>query len=187
MTNLYLYGKWPKSNTFFTDIKSIVDLKNIEDLIRDEIMPTKDFTTLLNLLPNLHSIKTTTTLLDALNAAKFSYEKCLRSFTIDSNTYGEQRPINIEPFCAMFPRIQNLAIPVDSVESCRYAIEQLNTDLISVIFRIPSNDSPYSESENENENEEENSSIDVFSEWIKELPKQYRCHKRQQQIHIWMK
>jgi hypothetical protein len=82
----------------------------------------------------------------------------------------------------MFPRIQNLVIPVDSVDSCRYAIEQLNQDLISVIFRIPNDDSSFSEID-----EEENSTPDVYLEWTKELPKQYRCHKKQQQIHIWLK
>lgn len=142
-----------------------------------------DFIALLNLMPNLQSIKTTTILLDALNAAKFCHTKCLRSFIIDPNCYDDQRPVNIEPFCAMFPRIEKLIIPVDNVDSCRYVLDQLNQDLISVIFRIPTIDSIYSESENE----EDNSSIDLFSEWIKELPKQYRCHKEQQQIHIWLK
>jgi hypothetical protein len=142
--------------------------------------------TLLDLMPNLQSIKTTTILLDALNAAKFCYKKCLRSFIIDSNIYVEQRPINIEPFCDMFPRIQNLVIPVDSVDSCRYAIEQLNQDLISVTFRIPNDDNSFSEIEYEDE--EESSTPDVYSEWItNELPKQYHCHKKQQQIHIWLK
>jgi len=134
-------------------------------------------------MPNLQSIKTTTIFLDALNAAKFCHTKCLRSFTIESNSYTDERSVNVEPFCAMFSRIQNLIIPVDNVDSCRYILDQLNQDLISVIFRIPTIDSIYSESENE----EDNSSIDLFSEWIKELPKQYRCHKEQQQIHIWLK
>jgi hypothetical protein len=182
VTKLNLYGKWSKSKTFFTDLKTNVNLNNIEELIRVECVPTADFMTLLNLMPNLQSIKTTTILLDALNAAKFCYKKCLRSFIIDFNTYVEQRPINIEPFCDMFPRIQNLVIPVDSVDSCRYAIEQLNQDLISVIFRIPNDDSSFSEID-----EEENSTPDVYLEWTKELPKQYRCHKKQQQIHIWLK
>jgi hypothetical protein len=85
----------------------------------------------------------------------------------------------------MFPRIEKLIIPIDNVDSCRYVLDQLNQDLISVNFRIPSNDSVLIESENENE--EENLIDDVFSEWIKELPKQYRCQKKQQQIHIWIK
>jgi len=168
-----------------TDIQTILDLNNVEKLIRDECVPTMDFIALLNLMPNLQSIKTTTILLDALNAAKFCHTKCLRSFVIDPNCYDDQRPVNIEPFCAMFPRIEKLIIPVDNVDSCRYVLDQLNQDLISVIFRIPSNDSVLIESENENE--DENSTDDMFSEWINELPKQYRCQKKQQQIHIWIK
>jgi hypothetical protein len=134
-------------------------------------------------MPNLQSIKTTTNLLDALNAGKFRYTKCLRSFTIDTNGYEEQRSVNIEPFCEMFPRIQHLIIPVDNVDNCRYTLDQLNQDLISVIFRIPANDSIFDESENE----EDNSMIDPFYEWIKELPKQYRSHRKQRQIHIYLK
>ncbi len=145
-----------------------------------------DFMTLLNLMPNLQTIKTSINLLDALNAAKFSYKKCLHSFIIDSNIYIEQRPINIEPFCDMFPRIENLIIPIDNVDSCRYAIENLNQDLKSVIFRIPIDDISLNET-TDNEEEEENSTLDPYSEWIKELPKQYHCHKQQQQIQIWLK
>ena len=185
---LNLYGKWSKSKTIFSDLQATVNLNTIEELIREECIPTIDFLTLLNLMPNLQSIKTTTTLLDALNAAKFSYKNCLRSFVIGSNSDIEQRPIHIEPFCDMFPRIQNLVIPVDSVDSCRYAIEQLNQDLISVIFRIPDDDDDSSSIETCNENEEENSIPDIYSEWMtNELPKQYHCHKNQQQIHIWLK
>jgi hypothetical protein len=136
-------------------------------------------------MPNLQSIKTTTDFLDALSAATFCYKKCLRSFTIDSNIYGDQRSVNIEPFCAMFPRIQNLIIPVDGFESCRYAIDQLNQDLITVIFRVPDgNDSISTDSENE---EEENSTDDAFLEWKKELPKEYYCDKKQQEIYIRLK
>ena len=139
----------------------------------------------MKLIPNLQSIKTSTILLDALNAAKFCYKKCIRSFMVDPNNYEDQRFVNIEPFCDMFPRIEHLIIPLDNVDNCRYALDQLNQDLISVTFRIPANDSVLCESENENE--EENSTDDVFSEWIRELPEQYHCHKKQRQIHISVK
>lgn len=166
-----------------------MNLNTIEELNREDSVPTTDFIQLMNMMSNLQSIKTNTNLLDALNAAKFSHTKCLQSFIIDRNHYGDQRPVNVEPFCAMFPRIQHLILPVDSVDSCQYVLEQLSEHLRSVIFRIPVNDNIFDENENENENEsindEENSLINSFSEWIQELPKQYRCFKKQRQIHIW--
>jgi hypothetical protein len=150
-------------------------------------VPTADFIALLNLMPNLQSIKTSTNLLDALNAAKFRHTKCLRSFIVDPNSYEDQRSVNIEPFCDMFPRIQHLILPLEFVENCQHALDQLKPDLISVIFRIPANDSVLDDSENENENEEEHVTPDVFAEWIQQLPEQYRCHKKQRQIHISLK
>ena len=164
-------------------------MSTIEELIRGECLPTTDFTELLKLMPNLQSIKTSTILLDALNAARFTYTKCLRSLIIDTDTYLEQRHVNTEPFCDMFPRIENLSIPVDDVESCQYVLDQLKDELVTVTFRIPPNDSLYSENEDEIEENltEGNLSEDAFSDWIKELPKQYRVHKKDQQIHLRLK
>ena len=177
-------------------MRTIVDLNTVKELTRDECISTIDFIALLNLIPNIQSIRTTTNFLDALNAAKFCHTKCLRSFIVDPNHYGDQRAVNIEPFCAMFPRIQHLNIPVDSVESCQYALDQLNQDLVSVMFQIPetgstsdSDDSEVEddETEDDDENNEENSTIDLFSEWVKELPEQYLYHKKQRLIHISLK
>ncbi|CAF3662560.1 unnamed protein product [Rotaria sp. Silwood1] len=186
VTNLFLYGKWPKSKSFLSDIQAIIDLNTVEELTREEIVPTIDFIKFLDMMPNIKSIKTSTNLLDALNAAKFSHTKCLRSFIIDSNSYGDQKTVNIEPFCSMFPRIQHLIIPVDNIDSCQYVLDQLKADLLSVIFRITANDNVFEETDDESENEEENSTVDLFSEWIQELSKQYRCYKKQRQIHIWL-
>jgi hypothetical protein len=180
---LFLYGKWPRSKSVLSNIIKLVDLNTIEELIREDCTPTDDLISLLDRMPNLQSIKTTTTLLDALNAARLCHKRCLRSFTVDPSNYGDQRCVNIEPFCAMFPRIQHLTIPLDNVESCQYVLDQLNQDLISVIFRLPSNDSVFED----NENEEENSAEDLFSQWIEELPEQYHCHRKPQQIHVWIK
>jgi len=173
-------------------MKTIVDLNSVEELTRDECIPTIDFIALLNLIPNLQSIRTTTNFLDALNAAKFCHTKCLRSFIVDPNHYGIQRAVNIEPFCAMFPRIQHLNIPVDSIESCQYTLDQLNQDLISVMFQIPENESSIDADDSDDEDDdddddEEIETIDLFSEWIKELPEQYRYHKKQRHIHISLK
>lgn len=149
-----------------------------------------EFISLVQIMPNLQSIKTSTNFLDALNAAKFSYKKCLRSLIINTNNYAEQRPVNIEPFCAMFPRIRYLNIPVDSVDSCQYLLEQLNRDLISITFRIIANysflDETDNETDNENESDEQTSTVNSFAEWIRELPEQYHYYKKQQQIHIWL-
>ncbi|CAF4814917.1 unnamed protein product [Rotaria sp. Silwood1] len=186
VTNLFLYGKWPKSKSFLSDIQAIIDLNTVEELTREEIVPTIDFIKFLDMMPNIKSIKTSTNLLDALNAAKFSHTKCLRSFIIDSNSYGDQKTVNIEPFCSMFPRIQHLIIPVDNIDSCQYVLDQLKADLLSVIFRITANDNVFEETDDESENEEENSTVDLFSEWIQELSKQYRCYKKQRHIHIWL-
>ena len=186
VTKLSLYGKWPKAKTFFDDLKTIVDLNQIEELIRDECIPTADFVQLLELTPNLRSIKTSTNFLDALNAARFSHKKLLRSLTIDTNNYTEQRYVNIEPFCDMFPRIEYLNIPLENVSSCQYLLDHASQhqDLISVTFRVPLTDISYSENDTDSDDENNN---DAFSEWIKTLPKSYRCIKRQQLIQIWCK
>jgi hypothetical protein len=73
---------------------------------------------------------------DSLNAAKFCYHRRLRSFFVDESS----NRVNVEPFCAMFPRIQYLYLPVDHVDSCRYIVDQLHDDLIKVIFCLPSTD-----------------------------------------------
>ncbi|CAF1073642.1 unnamed protein product [Rotaria sordida] len=186
VTHLSLCGKWPKSKSFLTDMETIIDMSTIEELSREEIVPTIDFITLLNMMPNLKSIKTSTNLLDALNAAKFSHTNCLRSFIIAPNDYEDQHAVNIEPFCSMFPRIQHLIIPVDNVDSCQYVLDQLKQDLLSVIFRITGNDHSFDETDDESENEEENSTVNLFSEWIQELSERYHCYKKQRQIHIWL-
>jgi hypothetical protein len=187
--HLFLFSKWSRSKSFLSDLQTIVNLNTVEELSREECIPTADFTALLKLLPNLQSIKTSTILLDALNAAKFCYKRCIRSFMVDPNNYEDQRFVNIEPFCDMFPRIEHLSIPLDYVDNCQYALDHLKQDLISVTFRIPANDSIFddSENENENDNEEENPPTDVFSEWIRELQEQYHCHKKQRHIHISVK
>lgn len=145
--------------------------------------------TLLDFMPNLKSIKTSTNLLNALNAAKFSYQKCLHSLTIDTNSLENRQYVNIEPFCTMFPRIENLIIPIENVDSCQYIIEQLKQDLIYVIFRITSDYEFVFESDSDNENEDYNENITahMYTKWIKKLPKQYYCDKKQKEIHIWLK
>ncbi|CAF1537359.1 unnamed protein product [Adineta steineri] len=194
--HLILHGKWSKSKTFLSDIQTLVDFNSIEELTRNESIPTSDFSILLNLLSNLQTIRTTTNLLDALNAAKICYTNCLREFIVDSNYHEDQRTVHIEPFCAMFPRVQHLNIPIDSVESCQYALDQLHQDLINVIFQIPTLDTSSDiddtddDDDDEDESEEEdddNSTINLFTEWIKELPQKYTCHRKQQYLHISLK
>ena len=166
----------------------------MEEFNRTERIPTADAMTLLNLLSNLQCLRTNTTFLDALNAAKFSYSKCLRHFIIDAEHNDDDRPVNTEPFCTMFPRIQHLNIPVDSVESCKYVLEQLKDDLISVVFQMPdrdgledSDDTDDSDDEDDTDGEEDNSTVVAFTEWIKELPKEYHSFKRQRYVHISLK
>lgn len=192
MKNLYLYSKWPRSKTFFDDLQSYVDLNTVEELLRDDAIPTKDFQTLIDLMPNLQSIRTTGQLVNPLNAKRFSCYKTLRSFLIGSNNDGEQALINVEPFCEMFPQIEHLDIPVNSVDDCNYLMENLSSHLRSVIFRIPSVSPTYrdTDDEDEEENDSDNEPIatpDAFSDWMQELPTRYHCHKRQQQLHIWLK
>lgn len=186
MKNLYLYGKWSRSKTLFDDLQSYVDLNTIEELLREDQIPTKDLQTLLDLMPNLQSIKTTSHLVNPLNAKRFSYYKTLRSFLIETNNYVEQTSINIEPFCEMFPQIEHLDIPVNSVDDCNYLMENLGSHLRSVIFRIPPDPISYDDTDDDDENEP-NPTADPFSDWMKELPTRYHCQKRHQQLHIWLK
>ncbi|CAF1593956.1 unnamed protein product [Adineta ricciae] len=191
ITNMILHGKWTKSDSFFTGIQTVVDLSVVKELNRTERIPTADAITLLNLLSNLQCLRTNTTFLDALNAAKFSYSKCLQYFIIDSEHNEDDRPVNIEPFCTMFPRIQHLNIPVDSVESCKYVLEQLKDDLVSVVFQIPDrdglDDSDDSDDDDDTVGGEDNSTVVAFAEWIKDLPKEYHSFKRQRYVHISLK
>ncbi|UJR38306.1 hypothetical protein I4U23_030976 [Adineta vaga] len=191
VTNLFLHGKWANSGLFLTHIQSLVNLSTIQELTRMERIPTTEVVILFNLLSNLQCLRTNTTFLDALNAAKFSHTRCLRQLIIDSNQGENERPVNTEPFCAMFPRVQYLNIPVDSVESCKYVLEQLKEDLISVVFEIPENDSlndsDDSDDDDETDDEEEKSTLALFAAWIKELPKEYRSYKKERYIHISLK
>ena len=186
-----LCAKWPRSKTFFEDLQTYVNLNTIEEFIRDDSIPTKDFEALLDLMPNLQSIRTTTNLINPLNARRFTCKKLLRSFVIDSNSYIEQAPINIEPFCEMFPQIEHLIIPVNNVDDCDYVMQNLDKHLRSVLFRIPSDPVVYDstdDEDDENENDDpDNPTNDPFKEWMNDLPRKYRCQKKQQQLHIWLK
>ena len=170
LRNLFLYGQWPRSKLPIKNITAIVDPRTIKELNREEYISAVDFIALLDGLPNLQCIKTSTNLLGALNSAKFHHQRCLHSFIIDSNNYREHRLVNIEPFCYMFPRIQHLIIAVHSVDDCQYIRDQSNEDLISVIVRISTNDNRFYETEDESgseEGQEENSTVDLFSDWIR--------------------
>ena len=168
-------------------ITKFVNLNTVEEFSRDDSLPTTELIQLFAQMPNLQSIKTTTHFLDSLNAAKFSYEKCLRSLIVEPLNYERPKRVNIEPFCAMFPRIQYLTMPIDHVDSCEYVVQQLKSDLIKVIFRLSSNDDDDDDDDDEPYEGREAISNDSFLPWLEKLPKQYLFHRKYHQIHIWFK
>lgn len=181
---MLLYGQSIRSRSFFDHLKTFVDLTTIEELCREDSLPTSELDRLLRNLPNLQSIRTTPTLLDHLNAAKFTFSGCLRSLTVYPYPADEDRHtyVHIEPFCSMFPRIQYLSIPINVPESGRYVLEQLKNDLIKVTFRYAPTENSYDDSDTTDD-----PSPDTFVSWYEELSNEYHCTKKSSQIHIWLK
>lgn len=162
-------------------IASIVDLSTVTEFCREEPLPTIELKKLFACMKNLQSIKTTTDLLDSLNAAKFSCDQCIRTITVENKAYEQSRGVNFEPFCTMFPRVQYLTVPVDTVEACQYIINELKSDLVRVNFQVLSENDVEDFFENE-----DTTSNDPFDEWLATLPNEYKQHRKQQNIHIWL-
>ena len=170
VTQLRLYGEWSQStDADLSRLPQSIDLSKVKDLEREGRLPTIELLALIDQMTYLQSIRTSTNLLNSLNAAKFCYPRRLRSFTV---TNERQTHVNVEPFCAMFPRIQYLSLPIDNVDSCQYILDELHEDLIKVSFLLPPDD------------DDDNL---PFLEWAGGLPEEYRCYQTSDQIFVWLK
>lgn len=171
VTQLRLYGEWSQStDADLSRLPQFIDLSKVEELEREGRLPTIELLALLDQMTHLQSIRTSTDLLNSLNAAKFCYPRQLRSFTVMNE---RQTRVNVEPFCAMFSRIRYLSLPVDNVDSCQYILDELHEDLVKVNFNLPS------------ENDDDDNR--PFFEWAGGLPEEYRCYQTSDQIFVWLK
>ena len=186
VSQLILDGQWKNPDS--TDsIASLVCLPKISKLIRLERMPTAIFQAFIGRLSNLQGLTLTTVVLDGMNAAKFEYSRCLPSLNIVQLEDGHRNFVNVEPFCTMFPQIEHLDIPIDSLDSCQYVIDRLKKTLFSVVFRLPGQEDTDADDDDDDDGEVENdASHNALVHWARRVQTNHQYRVDDGDIYLWL-
>jgi hypothetical protein len=192
VSQLILDGQWKSPDTA-DSVASLVCLSKITKLIRLERMPTAIFQAFIARLSNLQGLTLTTVVLDGMNAAQFQYSRCLPSLNIVQLDDDHRNFVNVEPFCTMFPQIEHLDIPIDSLDSCQYVINRLEKSLFSVVFRFPGqgdtdaeDDDDDDEEEGEGEGDDHGASHNALLHWARRVQTNHQYRIDDGDVYLWL-
>lgn len=178
VSQLILDDKWSDQQSL-QSLKSLVNLSKIVKLIRLEPVPAVAFQSLLSELPRLQSLTLTTLLLDDLHPTQFQSSQCLSSLNVVQLSDDHPYYVNVESFCAVFPRIKHLDFPVHRLESCQYVVDHLQRHLISVVFRFSIDNEEYDDDENSEFHHQ-------LVHWARHVRRYHKYRVRDGDVYLWL-
>ena len=173
-SHLILDGHWTNSSSI-DSLNGLVFFEKIVKFIRSQQVPPVLFQRFLSLLSNLEALSITQQVLDCLETSNFQHLSYLKSLNI-LQLEDDSPHVKVESLSRMFPRVEHLSVPVNTIESCQFIMNRLSIYLSSVIFRFPS--------ANDSENEEP--SYTTLLQWAKFVQRKHQYRISERDVCIWI-